>query len=106
MTDYPRFNEGNGLDLPFEIGPPGQTLDLSHGHLASGCVVLAAVLPVEGLGQFPGLVFRFANPDGSGFYPPMVLVCDEGQMAKVTGLVGDAVAAAIASARAANKAKP
>lgn len=43
----------------------------------------------------PALVYRFAKPDGTGFYPPMVLVVDEDQMAKLAKLVASAAAAAI-----------
>lgn len=85
------------LDMPFEEGPPGQTVDLSDANVSGGAVVIAGVLPV-GHSTMPALVFRFATPDGR-FYPPMVLVFEEDQMGKFPDLVAQAVASALRAAR-------
>jgi hypothetical protein len=82
------------LDLPFEEGARGELLD-EHVHYAGGLVVMAAVTPLPAPdGPTPTLVFRFARPDGSGFYPPFVLVLADGQMAKLRPLIMEAIAAA------------
>jgi hypothetical protein len=86
------------LDVPFEQGPSGQTVDLSDGRIASGLVVMAAMLPLPDRGTMPCLVYRFAVPDGSGFYPPMLLAVDEDQMLKLAQLTASASAAAIKAA--------
>lgn len=88
----------NSLDLPFEKVPTGQTVDASDALIASGLVVLAVVVPVPEVGPMPGLMFRFANPDGSGFFPPMILCVDEDQMVKTAAMVSKATAAAIGAA--------
>lgn len=85
------------LDVPFEPQQPTE-MDLSDGVLAGGLVVMAAAIPVTGAGTIPALVFRFAKPDGTGFYPPIVLTVDEDQMAKTAQLVASASAAAIRAA--------
>jgi len=94
----------HSLDLPFEAGPPGQYVTgadlLADGHIAGGLVVVAAVVPVDGVGPMPCLVYRFVKPEG-GFYPPMVLVVDDDQMAKLVPLTVSAAAAAITAAQAA-----
>lgn len=59
------------LDLPFEPNDLTNLTD-THAHVASGVVVMAAVVA-----GYPALVFRFAIPDGSGFYPPVVLALSE-----------------------------
>lgn len=81
---------GNSLDLPFEESPRGELHD-EHVHYASGVVVMAAVVPVPEVGPKPAVVFRFANPDGTGFYPPIVLVADDEQLAKLRPLIVEAV---------------
>lgn len=85
------------MDVPFERQPQTQ-LDLADGHLASGLVVMAGTLPLLDGGTAACLVYRFANPDGSGFYPPMILACDNDQLQKTTDLTASAVAAAIEAA--------
>lgn len=87
----------DSLDMPFER-QPATTVDLGHAHFASGLVILAASVPIPDKGSMPALVYRFANPDGSGFYPPVVLVVEEDQMVKLAQRVASATAAAIASA--------
>lgn len=86
------------LDLPFELNPPGAELDLSDGLVAGGVVVLAATLTGP-TGKMPGIVFRFANPDGSGFYPPITLILEEHRLLDVKLLVAKAVNASVKAAR-------
>jgi hypothetical protein len=90
----------NDLDLPFEEGPPGQTMPLGDGHIAAGMVVIAGVVPVGDRGLMPCLIYRFANPDGSGFYPEMVLIVDDEQMLKLAQLIVAASTAAVRGAAA------
>lgn len=85
------------MDVPFE-GQPTADMDFSDGHIASGLVVMAGTLPVPDVGTIPCLVYRFANPDGSGFFPPMVLAVDEDQLTKLAQLTATATAAAIKAA--------
>lgn len=94
MTDL-----GNSMDLPFEEGPRGVEMDLDRAIVSGGVVVIAATLPVPGMGTKPAIVFRFANPDGSGFYDPMVLVCDDDQLAKTVDVIAKATTAAIRRAK-------
>ena len=68
MTDHDQ-----PLDLPFELNPPGQHLDLANAKLSGGCIVMASVIPDKP--PRPALVFRFAAPDGR-FYAPIVLAID------------------------------
>lgn len=89
---------GNSMDVPFERNPPGQTLDLSDALLSGGVVVLAASVPVDGVGTKPGLLFRFTSPLGE-FYPPMLLVLDDDQAGKLPALVSNAVSAARSAAK-------
>ena len=91
---------GHSLDVPFEEGPPGQTIDLDKAHLAGGMVVMAAVIPVEGEPK-PVLVFRFVAPLGQ-FYTPLVLVLDDDQARNVPALVTRAVTAAVRAAKEAS----
>ena len=91
---------GNSMDLPFEQGPPDQTINLDRAHLAGGMVVMAAVIPVDGEPK-PVLVFRFAAPLGQ-FYSPLVLVMDDDQMRKVPDLVAGAARAAVRAAKEAS----
>lgn len=90
------------LNLPFEPTPgdPGSNeLDLTDPLLSGGVVVMAAMIPTEDGGNLPGLVFRFAKPDGTGFHPPMLLACDEpDNLRALIPLVRDAVNGAISAA--------
>jgi hypothetical protein len=91
----------HSLDLPFEAGPPGQHIngaDLLDHFRAGGLVVVAAVFNVAGVGPMPCLVYRFVKPTG-GFYPPMILVVDDDQMAKLASLTVNATGAAIDAAK-------
>jgi hypothetical protein len=90
---------GNSMDLPFE--PTSGHLEDDHVHYSGGLVVMAAVTPVPGVGPKPTLVFRFATQTGE-FYPSVVLVCDDDQMAKLRPLIVQAVQLARQSAREAS----
>ena len=83
---------GNSMDLPFEAGGEGPMHD-EHVHFSGGVVVSAATIDVPGIGPKPSLVFRFAMPEG-GFYPPVVLVQDDDQIAKLRPLIFQAIKAA------------
>lgn len=90
---------GDSMDLPFEEGPPHHT---TEGMLLSGgVVVLAAVMPLPDGEHKPALMFRFASPTGD-FYPPMTLVLDDDQVAKLPLLIIEAAAAAIQAAKEAS----
>lgn len=82
------------LDLPFESNQTPQELDLGHAHFAGGVVVMASFMEAPE-GKLPTLVYRFAKADGTGFYPPMIVVVDEDQLTKLAQLTASAVAAAI-----------
>lgn len=93
MTDL-----GNSMDLPFE--PTTGHLTDEHVHYAGGVVVMASVADVPEAGPKPALVFRFSNPHGE-FYPAIVLICDDDQMARLRPLINQSVHAAREAARAA-----
>lgn len=78
------------LDLPFEEDNTGTQLDLSDA-LVSGAVVVMAVVTNIG----PALVFRFHKPDGTGFYPPILLAAPPSSLRNLPGLVYQATATAI-----------
>ena len=82
---------GNSMDLPFE--PTTGHLHDQHVHFSGGVVVMASVMNVPGIGPKPSPVFRFAMPEG-GFYPPVVLVQDDDQIAKLRPLIFQAIKAA------------
>lgn len=82
------------MDLPFARQTPTE-ISLDDAAVSGGLVIMAAAVPVPRHGTMPALVYRFAKPDGSGFYPPMVLVVDTDQMHKTAQLTASAVAAAI-----------
>lgn len=88
---------GHSMDLPFE-STTGELHD-EHVHYSGGVVVMASVVDVPEVGPKPSLVFRFAQPDGR-FYPAIVLVADDDQLANLTELVTMAVEAARRGARA------
>lgn len=85
------------MDLPFARQTP-TVIDLDDAALSGGLVIMAAAVPVPERGKLPALLYRFAKPDGSGFYPPILLVVDEDQMSKTAQLTASAVAAAIHAA--------
>lgn len=91
---------GSGdMNLPYEPTPPGTEVPLDDAQLAGGMVVMAACVPVDGMGPQPALVYRFANPDGSGFYPPVVLVVSDEEMRAAARLTEAAVNGAIRETR-------
>ena len=94
---------GDSLDLPFE--PSSGHLSDEHVHYSGGVFVMAAVAPVPGVGPKPALIFRFAAPTGE-FYPPIVLVQDDNQMAKLRPLLFRAIKAARDAAAAAGQEDP
>lgn len=82
---------GDGsLDLPFEPTPEADLHDLASALFSGGVVVMASKVDVPEVGTRPALVFRFATPVG-GFYPPIVLVQDDDQMAKLRPVIVEAV---------------
>lgn len=83
MTDL-----GNSMDLPLEP-TTGQLYD-DHVHWSGGVVVMASTVDVPEVGVKPAVVFRFTTPDGT-FYPPVVLVTDDDQMAKLRPLLVEAI---------------
>jgi hypothetical protein len=83
---------GNSMDVPFEEGGAGELSD-DHVHYSGGLVVMAATIDVPEVGMRPALVFRFATPDGQ-FYPPVCLVADDDQLAKLRPLISEAIASA------------
>ena len=89
---------GDSLDLPFELNPPGQTIDLNNLTLAGGVVCIAAVVPIPDVGSKPGIIFRFTRPDGA-FYDPICLIIDPEQALKAPILVNRAVQAAVKAVR-------
>ncbi len=82
---------GNSMDLPFE--PTTGALEDEHVHFSGGVVVMASVVAVPDAGPKPALVFRFSTPLGE-FYPAIVLVTDDDQMAKLRPLINESIAAA------------
>jgi hypothetical protein len=88
------------LNLPFGDVPPGMTLDMSDALLSGGALLLAAVVPIEGGGHLPAVVFRFASADGSGFHTPIMFACDDpDHLDALVPLLQDAIAAAKAAAK-------
>lgn len=87
------------IDMPFELRPEEEPLDLSDGLASGGVVVLSAVQEAPDGGRIPCIVYRFARPDGTGFYPPISLVMDEADMSHLKVLTNQAINAAIRAAR-------
>ena len=79
---------GDDMDLPPE--PTSGELHDEHVHWSGGVVVMAAHVDVPDVGRKPAIVFRFATPTG-GFYPPVALVQDDDQMAKLRPLIVEAI---------------
>lgn len=91
-------SDPHSIDLPYEDNPPGQTVPLDDARIASGVVIAAAVMPVPGRGPMPCLVYRFATPNGSGFYPPIALVVNDQQMRALAQLTAETTTAAVKAA--------
>lgn len=83
----------DGLNLPFEEQEPTWVTD--EYAVSGGVVVAGAVVPVPGAGNKPALLFRFAKVDGSGFWPPLLLVLEGDQVYQVPDLVSAASKAAL-----------
>lgn len=79
---------GNSMDLPLEP-TTGELMD-DHVHYSGGVVVMPSVVDVPEVGPKPALVFRFATPEG-GFYPPVCLVQDDDQLAKLRPLIVESI---------------
>jgi hypothetical protein len=79
---------GNDMDLPLEP-TSGELLD-HHVHYSGGVVVMPSVVNVPDIGPKPAIVFRFAIPTGD-FYPPVVLVLSDEQMAKLRPLIVESI---------------
>jgi hypothetical protein len=89
----------NPLDSEYtELTGPQTFLDEDMA-VAGGCLVYAVSVPKEGASPVAGVVYRFAKADGSGYYPPLLLVEDERQLDKHARLVASAVRGAIRRAR-------
>lgn len=86
---------GHDLNLPFEPGAPTGIPDAQL--LLSGGVVVAAVALDD---KLPGVLFRFAKHDGTGFHPPILLACDTlANLVALPALVEQAVTHAVAVTR-------
>jgi hypothetical protein len=83
------------LNLPYEDSPPGQSIPLDGSVVACGVVIMAGTMPVPGMGQMACLIYRFANPDGSGFYPAIALVATDEEILNAAVLTRDAGRAAV-----------
>lgn len=89
---------GNSMDVPFEADDSGGHLLDEHVHYSGGLAVMAAKIDVPEVGLKPALVFRFARPEGE-FYPAIVLVADDDQLAKLRPLIQEAIATARRAAK-------
>lgn len=82
-------------------GTVGETL--SPETLLSGGVRVFGASVQTPPGPVPAVVFKFACPDGSGFYPPMLLVAKPEELRQLAALVDQAAAAALVAAHAERK---
>lgn len=85
---------GDDMDLPLEPIPGGMPLPDEHVHYSGGVVVMPSAVDLPEVGWKPAIVFRFAIPDGSGFYPAVCLVMDDDQAAKLRPLVVESIQSA------------
>ena len=83
----------NDLDLPFEPTDPMPMADQANAIVCGGVVVRAATVDVPDAGMQPALVWQFVQADGH-FLQPVLLVVDDGQMAKLRPLIFEAIARA------------
>lgn len=94
MTD----SNGHDLNLPYLPNPDPYVVE-EEMQLSGGVVVLGAFLPLPQAKKHPGVMFRFAKPDGSGFYLPVLLAPDrQADLRALPALVEQAVTNAIAHA--------
>jgi len=82
------------LNLPFEAQDPTPFPD-PEVMIAGGVVVMAAVTNISASERMPGIVFRFAKPDGSGFYTPVLLASESADLGQLPALIAQAVETAI-----------
>lgn len=85
------------LNLPFEAQDPTPFPD-PEVIIAGGVVVMAAVTQISPTERMPGVVFRFAKPDGSGFYTPVLLASESADLSELPNLIAQAVATAVEGA--------
>jgi hypothetical protein len=104
VTNTPPPLGDRGMDMRFEINPPGQRSIPAEDMILTGGVVTMATLvpvPIDGVEhQYPAVVFRFSTVEGE-MLPPVLLVLEEDQMAGLGHLVGQTADAAVTHARAA-----
>lgn len=62
------------MNMPYES--TGDPIPMTEVHVSGGVTVGGVLIPVPG-GTHPGVLFRFARPDGSGFMPPVLLAPDD-----------------------------
>lgn len=87
---------GHDMNMPFEPSPRTEIPDAQQ-LLLSGGVVVAAVALDDNL---PGVLFRFAKHDGTGFHPPILMACDTlADLVALPALVEQAVTHAVAVTR-------
>lgn len=88
-----------GMNVPYEDNPEpvlAEDLGLTHSHISAGVVTMAATVDVAGERQ-PAILFRFGDGNGD-FYPPMLLVLSDEEMAALPDVIGDAARAALSAA--------
>ncbi len=94
------FDAGPNEPTPWDLNKPFQPVDPvmieGHMHLSGGAQVSAVAIPLDNSDRkHPGVMFRFAKPDGSGFYPPIVYTPDRvADLRALPALVEQAVARA------------
>jgi hypothetical protein len=88
-------DDPNSLDRPFARVEAGQTVDLADVLVSAGVVIQAIACDVVGRGPTAGLLFKFARPDGTGFYPPVALLTADDQLRQLATLIDTASAAAV-----------
>jgi hypothetical protein len=87
------------LNDPWHPFPGNRTpaeFGLAHFHYSGGVKVFGALLGNDVL--VPAVVFQFAQPDGSGFYPPIALVAAPDELRALATLVDQATASALIAA--------
>ena len=82
-------SDPNRFHLPFEDQP--ETPLEGDFAVSGGIVVMAVLVPLPDETKRPAIVFRFARADGSGFWPPVLLLLDDDQLRQVPGIVFEAV---------------
>jgi hypothetical protein len=80
---------GDNLDIPFRQVVPQRDRGLDDALIVTGVIVQALTVDLPELGIKPALAFRFAV--GPTMHRPIVLVCDDDQLAKLRPLILNAV---------------